>query len=103
MLCVMFWGEENKPKVFRLEFFQELHVRTQFPGTPSCLKQKKKAPRAKFLSGKEKTKQKTKFGGLSRDWVGGESLFMCFLSHSLWGRKTQKQNPQNIPGESCEN
>ena len=47
-----------------------------------------------------------KFAGLSRDWVGGKNLFMCFLGViPCGGEKTHKQNPpQNsgtIPWKLC--
>ena len=53
--------------------------------------------------GKEKYININKFAGLSRDWADGKILFMCFFSGpSLWGRKTHKQNPPKIQGQSRE-
>ena len=38
------------------------------------------------------------FAGLSRDWVGGKTLFVCFWGHSLWGRKNHiNKIPPKIP------
>ena len=53
--------------------------------------------------GKNKNININKFAGLFLDWVGGKMLFICFLfvffsGHSLWGRKTHKQDPQKKPG-----
>ena len=59
----------------------------------------------RLIQGKKKHISINKFAGLSRDWVGAKILFMsqimCFLGHSLWGRKTHKQSPpQTILGQS---
>ena len=52
----------------------------------------------RLVSGKEKHININKFGGLSRDWVGGKNLFMCFLWVIPYGgEKTHKQNPPQNP------
>ena len=46
---------------------------------------------------KQKHVNVNKFAGLSRDWVGSKKVVYVFLGHSICGRKTHKQIPQN-PG-----
>ena len=55
------------------------------------------------FQGKKKHININKLAGLSRDWVGAKILFMCFLGHSLWGRKNHiNKFPPKIPGQSRE-
>ena len=47
-------------------------------------------------SGKEKHINITKFGGLSRDWLGGKTFSCIFWVVPYGGEKARKQNPKNI-------
>ena len=57
----------------------------------------------KLIEGKKKHINISKFARLSRDWVGGKNLFMCFLRVIPYGgRKLINKIPPKIPGQSRE-
>ena len=85
--CCVFLGKRHHNKILKVQILSSRNVCCHGAGS---------------FQGKTKHININKCAGLSRDCVGGKCLFMCFFFFSLWGRKTHKQNPPQILGQSSE-
>ena len=61
-------------------------------------------PSLAFFQAKKRHINMNKFGGSSRDWVGGKSYLCVLGDHSLCGKNTKTKIPRNpgtIPQKVC--